>query len=170
MLVPFAQLPPESRIWIFAAARPLIADEQSRLLEAVDTFLQDWKAHGEPLAASRDLRYGQFLIVGVDESAAGASGCSIDAMVRVLTSLESRLGVPLTDHGPVLFRASTGVQRVDRAEFAKLARDGTVTPDTLVFDNTLTRLSDLRAGRWELPARDSWHGRAFFASPAAARR
>jgi hypothetical protein len=169
MLVPFTELPSDARIWIFAAVRALSADEQHSLLGAVDAFLHDWKAHGEPLAASRDLRYGQFLVVAVDESAAGASGCSIDAMVRVLTSLEARIGVPLTDHGPVLFRDTSGVRRVERPEFARLAREGTVTRDTVVFDNTLTRLADLRAGRWEVPARDAWHQRAFFSAPAAAR-
>ena len=169
MLVPFTQLPPDARVWVFAAARALSADEQRHVLGAVDAFLHDWTAHGEPLAASRDLRYDQFLFVAVDESAAGASGCSIDAMVRVLTALEARIAVPLTNHGPVLFRDASGVRRVERPEFARLAREGAVTSDTVVFDNTLTRLSDLQAGRWEIPARDSWHQRAFFSSPAAAR-
>ena len=169
MLVDFSQLPPDARLWIFAAARPLATGEQQKLLESVDAFLAEWKAHGHPLAASRDLRYGQFLFVAVDESAAGASGCSIDAMTRGLAALERDLGVELTNHGPVLYRDDGAVRRVDRTAFATLARDGTVSPETIVFDNTLTRLSELQAGRWELPARDSWHHRAFFSRPAPAR-
>jgi hypothetical protein len=169
MLIDFAQLPPDARVWIFAADRPLTEGEQDRLLSAVDTFLQSWKAHGEPLAASRELRYGQFLFVAVDESAAGASGCSIDAMVRVLSELERQLGLTLSDHGPVLYLAGNRVNRVPRHEFARLAREGAVGLDTIVFDNTLTRLADVRAGRWELPARDSWHARAFLSKPVAAR-
>lgn len=169
MLVDFSQLPPDARLWIFAAARPLTAGEQQQLLDSVDAFLAEWKAHGHPLAAGRDVRYGQFLFVAVDESAAGASGCSIDAMTRVLAALERDLGVELTNHGPVLYRDGGGVNRVDRAVFATLAREGAVSSDTIVFDNTLTRLSELQAGRWELPARDSWHRRAFFSAPAPAR-
>jgi hypothetical protein len=167
MLVPFTDLPPDARLWIFAAERPLAADEQRELLRAVDSFLAGWKAHGAPLDASRDLRYGQFLLVAVDESAAGASGCSIDAMVRLLGEVEGRLGVELTNHAPVLYRTTGRVERVGRSEFAKLAREGAVTADTIVFNNTLTRLSELQEGRWELPARDSWHARAFFTGPAA---
>ena len=37
-----------------------------------------------------------------------------------------------------------------------------VTLDTIVFDNTITRVGDVRSGRWERPAADAWHGRAFF--------
>ena len=55
---------------------------------------------------------------------------------------------------------------MSRSEFRQAARDGTVTPDTLVFDTTLTSLADLRAGRFERPARESWHGTAFFPSAA----
>jgi hypothetical protein len=167
MRVPFSSLPPESRLWIFAAGRPLAAAEQDRLLGAVDTFLDGWTAHGEPLAAARDLRYDQFLFVAVDESAAGASGCSIDAMVRTLTELERELGLELVNHGPVLYRVERTIARADRPAFADLARRGAVTPDTVVFDNTLTRVGDLTAGRWELPARESWHGRAFFGAATA---
>jgi hypothetical protein len=31
-----------------------------------------------------------------------------------------------------------------------------------VFDNTLTRVGDLQAGRWEVKAAESWHAKAFF--------
>ena len=34
-------------------------------------------------------------------------------------------------------------------------------PDTIVFDNTIQSVSSLRNGRWELPAKASWHARAF---------
>ena len=163
MLVDFAQLPDEARLWIFAAERQLSDREQQRLLGAVDGFLEQWKAHGAPLAAGRELRDGQFLVVAVDESAAGASGCSIDAMVRVLAELEQTLGLELVNHAPVLFRTADGaVARVSRAEFADLARRGVISPETIVFNNTLTRLQDLQGGQWETPARDSWHARAFF--------
>jgi hypothetical protein len=135
----------------------------------VDAYLAQWKAHGSPLTCARSWRDDRFLTVGVDQRSAGASGCSIDAMVRVLSDLERQFGLTLTDHGPVLYRAGDRVERVPRPAFARLAREGIVGPDTVVFDNTLTRLAELRAGRWELPARDSWHARAFLSKPVAAR-
>ena len=160
-LVSFDQLPDDSRVWIFAADRPLDAPEARRLLEHVDAFLVGWKAHGHPLTVARDWKYDRFLLVGVDEASAGASGCSIDAMVRTLEELEQQLAVQLLDHGPVLFRRDEGIARLPRPAFAELARGGGVSADTVVFNNTLTRVGELREGRWEAPARTSWHGRAF---------
>jgi len=131
------------------------------VLGVVDEFLSTWKAHGVPLTSARDVRYDRFLLVGVDEASAGASGCSIDAMVHHLESLERAMGVALLDNGPVIFRQDDAIERLPRPAFAELARRGDVSPDTIVFDNTVTRVGDVREGRWERPARESWHARAF---------
>jgi hypothetical protein len=162
MRVSFDQMPSDARLWIFAAERPLGDSEQQTLLAAVDGFLDQWAAHGVPLEAGRELRYRQFLFVAVDESKAGASGCSIDAMTRVLAQLERSMGLELVNHGPVLYRTDGRIARVDRSAFAERARRGEVSPDTVVFDNTLSRVAELQNGRWEVPARESWHQRAFF--------
>jgi hypothetical protein len=97
----------------------------------------------------------------VDEASAGATGCSIDAMVRTLGDLERALQVQLLDHGPVLFRRGDGIERLSRPAFAALAKSGQISPETVVFNNTVTRIAELREGLWETPARASWHARAF---------
>ena len=158
----FNQLPPDARLWIFAAERPLKEPEQQRLLDAVDKFIDKWGAHAVPLSAGRDFRYGQFLFVAVDQRTAGPSGCSIDALVRQMRTLQTELGAELVNHGPVLFRRGDAIERIPREAFAKLAASGKVSLDTTVFNNTVTSLGDVRAGRWEVPASESWHAQAFF--------
>ena len=160
--VDFDELPPVARVWIFAAERPLAEDERARVTQEVDGFIDQWAAHDVPLTAARDVRYDQFIFVAVDERAAGASGCSVDALVRRMKGLQAELGVELVNHAPVLYREGAGIARVSRERFADLAEDGAVGPGTVVFDNTLTRVEQVRAGRWELPAGESWHGAAFF--------
>jgi hypothetical protein len=49
----------------------------------------------------------------VDESAAGASGCSVDAMVRSMTTLERELGVELVKRS-VLYRVNETIVRDER--------------------------------------------------------
>ena len=158
----FEQLPVDARVWIFSAERALTADEQARLLQDVDAFIDQWGAHATPLTAGRELRYDQFLFVAVDQRAAGPSGCSIDALVRQMKGLQEELGVELVNHAPVLFRSGTSIARVPRETFAEMAAEGQVGPDTTVFNNTLTSLGEVRDGRWEGPASESWHGQAFF--------
>ena len=160
--VPFTSLPDHARLWVFAAERPLDGDARARLLADVDTFLDGWAAHGTPLRCGRDLVHDRFLLVAVDERAAGVSGCSIDALTRQLREHERRLGMALMDNAPVHYRRDDGVARVSRAEFRDLAAAGTVSVETVVFDNTVPDLGSVRAGKWEAPARETWYRRAFF--------
>lgn len=159
---PFAALPDSARLWTFGVSRPLVGTERELLLAQVDQFLAGWKAHGHPLAAARDWRHDRFLLVAVDDRVTPPSGCSIDALVRRLRELESRLEVEMVGSGPVWYREGGPegpVRRTGRAEFKAAAERGEITPETVVIDPTLTRLGELRAGRWELPARGSWHAR-----------
>jgi hypothetical protein len=158
--VPFNQLPPDARLWIFPAARPLNEDERRRVLAEADAFISQWMAHGVPLTAGRELRHNQFVLVGVNERAAGVSGCSVDALVRRMNHLGRELGVDLVDNGPVQYREGDAIQRVSRDEFTELVSKGAVNLDTVVFDNTLATVGDVN--RWEVRAADAWHARAFF--------
>ncbi|MCG6989113.1 MAG: hypothetical protein LJF06_13165 [Gemmatimonadetes bacterium] len=162
--IAFDDLPDHGRLWVFPASRGLAPAEVSALLAWVDAYLGEWTAHGAPLRSGRELRAEHFLLVGVDEDAEAPSGCSIDALMNQLRDLGGTMGVTLIDHASVWYRDGDDaeIHRVSRPEFRRLARDGSVGPDTVVFDTTLTRLSQVRAGKLEVPARDAWHGRAFF--------
>ena len=163
----FDELPDHGRLWVFPADRPLDTDEADALLREVDDFLDGWAAHGAPLRSGRELHHDRFLVVGVDEDAEAPSGCSIDALVNRLRGVGQELGVSLIQHAPVWFRANGDIRVADRATFRRLAGDGEVDADTPVFDTSLTRVEDVRAGRLERPARDAWHGRAFFREQTA---
>ena len=160
--IPFSDLPPESRLWIFSAERPLTPEEKVRLLERVDSYLADWAAHGVPLTSGRDWRYGRFLLVAVDEASEPPSGCSIDAMTNVLKELGKAMGLSFVDNSPVFFKEGDRIQRLSRGDFKARALSGDVTMETEVFDNSITRLSQLHEGEWKRPAGASWHRRAFF--------
>jgi len=160
--VAFDALPDHARVFVFAAERTLAPDEQAGLLGDVDAFLDGWAAHGVPLRCGRDFRYDRFLLIAVDERAAGVSGCSIDALTQKLRQHERKLAVALMDNGPVLYRSEHGIARVSRAAFGDLADAAQVSADTVVFNNTVPDLGAVRSGKWETRARDSWHARAFF--------
>lgn len=143
-------------------ARPLSAEEESALLGHVDAFLDQWRAHGDPLAAAREWVYGRFLLVAVDDRVTPPSGCSIDALVHLLRDLESELGTEIVGGASVWYREEGpegAIRRVSRPEFKRLAKEGRITEGTVVFDLALTRLGELHEGRWEVPAGESWHRR-----------
>lgn len=158
----FPHLPDSARLWVYGISRPLLADEEVRVLESVDRFLEAWRAHGHPLAAARQWLYGRFLLVGVDETITPPSGCSIDALVRTLKEIESTLGLEIVGGAPIWYRDErdgSEPRRVTRPEFKDKVLSGEVTVDTMVFDLSLTRVREFREGKWEIRAGDSWHGR-----------
>ncbi len=162
-VVRFEALPDDARLWVFAASEPVIGEHAGQVLSAVDDWLSDWKAHGEPLTCARDWRDDRFLAIGVDQSSEGASGCSIDALFRVFKSLQSAGGPSLLGGNRVYFRDANGeVVTLSRAEFAKAP----VGPDTIVFDTTVTTAGAYRTS-FEKRARDSWH-REFLSAAARA--
>ena len=155
-LVPFTSLPDDARCWVFAAAAPLDEVDTPRLLGAVDGFLLTWQAHGAPLTCGREFRDEHFLVIGVDERAADASGCSIDGLFRILQGMEDGIGTSMVVGGRVHFRGAEGmVFGCSRAEFEALAAEGAVTGETMVFDTTVSMVGDYRA-RFERRARESW--------------
>jgi hypothetical protein len=156
-LVQLKDLPDSARTWVFGADKTLEGPAAETLLSEVDRFLSQWKAHGSPLTVGRDWKYGRFLTVAVDQSTAGASGCSIDGLFRSLKALEPKLGASLVTSALVFFRDEKGaVQSVDRERFSALGVEGRIQPRTKVFDPTVTTLGEWRA-RFELDASQSWH-------------
>jgi hypothetical protein len=156
-LTRFEDLPDSARTWVFGSDKTLDESATDALLPDVDRFLAQWHAHGAPLTVGRDFRYGRFLTVAVDQSTAGASGCSIDGLFRALKNLESRLGASMVTSGLVFYRDKNGtIQSVDRERFTALGAEGKIQPDTQVFDPTVTTLGEWRA-RFELQAAQSWH-------------
>src|SRR6476620_5228843 len=155
----FEELPDDSRVWVFAADRTLDEQQSKQMRAEVDRFLPRWTAHGSPLTVGRDWRYGRFLTVAVDQSTAGASGCSIDGLFRTLKSLEPKLGASLVTSGLIFYCDEKGeIQSVDREQFAALGAEGKIGPTTRVFDPIVTTLGEWRA-RFELDLKDSWHSR-----------
>lgn len=156
-LVPLEELPDSARTWVFGADRTLDAAAAAALLREVDRFLSQWRAHGTALTVGRDWRCGRFLTIAVDQSTAGASGCSIDGLFRSLKALGPALGASLVTSGLVFYRdGARAVQSVDRECFTGLSVEGSVRPDTRVFDPTVATLGEWRA-RFELTAAQSWH-------------
>ncbi len=158
-LAKIVDLPDDARAWVFGSDRTLDAGASDALLNEVDLFLSQWKAHGAPLTVGRNWKDGRFLTVAVDQSTAGASGCSIDGLFRTLKGLEPKLGASLVTSGLIFFRDENGaIQSVDREEFTALGADGKIAPNTHVFDPTVTTLGEWRA-RFELIVSDSWHAK-----------
>ena len=160
MYCSFDKLPATARVWIYQACRPLSSAETISILPSLARFAEEWTSHGRSLLASAEVLHQHFLVLGLDEAVAGASGCSIDASVRFVAQLEQHLGLELLEKSRLAFLQNGAVQLLDRRELKAATTSGTVTPDTLYFDNTLATKGELNT-RWPRPAGETWLARYF---------
>ncbi len=158
MLVPFTELPDEARIWIYQANRPFTEEEIEVVQQELEAFLQQWTAHGANLKAGFDLPYRRFIVIGLDQEQASASGCSIDASVRFIQELERKFEIELLDKMNVTFKQGEFIAYKPLKDFRKMASQRSVSSNTVVFNNLVTNKHEYE-NHWEVPASESWHAR-----------
>ncbi|KRO66933.1 MAG: ABC transporter ATPase [Cryomorphaceae bacterium BACL21 MAG-121220-bin10] len=158
MLVPFSDLPDHSRVWIYQSSRKFSDEEVSVIQEQMDLFLAQWTAHGSDLEAGLEVRYNRFIIIGLNQDNASASGCSIDASVRFIQQLQTQFDVDLLDKMNVTFYSGDFIAHKSLLDFRKMAKNRSVSRDTIVFNNLVTTKEDYLE-HWEVPAHESWHNR-----------
>lgn len=150
----------QSRVWIYQSDRELYDDEIKQLHEILNKFTAEWTAHNNQLKAKAEIRYKRFLILIVDESQAGASGCSIDKSVNFIKRLEQEFGIDLLDRFNLAYRAGEKVLSAPRHEFEELLRSGKINSNTIVYNNLVQNLEQLET-KWEVQFKDSWHNQLF---------
>src|SRR5690606_41244471 len=135
-------------------------DGSNYVLDTLEGFTSEWKAHGKSLAAKAEIRYDRFIIIMVDDRVAPPTGCSIDKSVHLLKEIERELGVALFDRMQIAYRDNGVIHVVPRAEFEKLLAQGDITHQTVVFNNLVATYPDLETN-WEVPMSESWHAQVF---------
>lgn len=160
MYVPFETLPEDSRIWIYQSNRKFNDEEVGEIEKELRVFLNGWAAHGTPLEASYQIKYNRFIIIAINQLTQAATGCSIDASVQFIQSLEQKYNVDLLDKMNVTFKLGEHIAHKPLIEFKKMAKEKAVSANTIVFNNLVNTVGEWQ-DYWEVPAGESWHSRFF---------
>ena len=158
MLVDFNSLPEESRVWIYQANRSFSEEELSEIQSKLDTFIENWTAHGSDLQSGYTIKYKRFIVIGLNQNLNKATGCSIDASVNFIQQLEKEYNVDLMDKMNVSYKQGEYVAYKSLADFRKMAKDRAVSKSTIVFNNLVNNIAEFKE-HWEVPASESWHSR-----------
>ena len=158
MITEFKNLPDDSRIWIYQSNRKLTDSEiESINIKTID-FLEQWTAHGKDLEAGFELKYNRFIVIGLNQENASASGCSIDSSVYFIQTLEKEYQIDLMDKMNVTFYNGNFIAHKTLVDFRKMAKAKSVSKKTIVFNNLLNTKAEYLEN-WEVPAEESWHNR-----------
>jgi hypothetical protein len=151
MVIPFENMPDESRIWIYQSNRKMSDAEIAEIITELEKFLNNWAAHGAPLESAYCIKYNRFIILAVNQEAQAVTGCSIDASVAFIQSLEKKYDIDLLDKMNVTFKVGEFIAHKSLVDFKKMAKEKSVT------ENTIEEWKE----NWEIPAEFSWHSRFF---------
>ncbi|EDM34975.1 hypothetical protein PBAL39_07850 [Pedobacter sp. BAL39] len=151
---------PQSRIWIYQSNRAFSDSEVSAIDKKLNAFTSQWKAHGHQLSAKAEVLHHFFIVFTVDEATAGATGCSIDASVRIIKEIEQEYQVDLFDRFNMAYKIDGKVIVSNKEDFETLVNIKTIGPKTIVFNNLVQTLEEFET-KWELPFEESWHSKVF---------
>jgi hypothetical protein len=149
MLVDFNTTADQSRIWIYAAEQKLTQDQENHILKAISNHLQNWEAHKVPLTAGVTILENRFIVVALDESENGASGCSIDTLQKLIQNLEKELSVSLLNRLNVFCKIEDEILCIPSFKLSAVANK-----DTLFYDLTILTKSDLNT--YLKPISEGW--------------
>jgi len=155
MYVPFENMPKDAKIWIYQSERPFDEQEKTWIISKLVAFCNQWNTHGAEMPSSFDLKYDQFIILSVDESQMGASGCSIDSSVRVLREIEVKLNINLLDSGKVAYLDGENVRVAFLPEIKNHVLEGSLQSTSKMFNPSVDKIADLN-DKWLIEADKSW--------------
>ena len=158
MYKPFEEMPGFARLWIYQANRKFTPADRTSVERALMQLCASWSAHGTPLRTSFRIEFDQFVILTVDEQAAGASGCSIDGSVRLLKELQQAAGLDFFDRQKVAFLKGDTISLVPVSELKTLFETHVLSGEQITFNNTLTTKAEWEQS-WKIAVKDSWLSR-----------
>lgn len=149
--------PKSSRIWVYQATRELKPTELEYILLSLKKFIPAWTAHDQQLSAHGWVANKLFLFLMVDESQAGASGCSIDSSVAFIRSLGEKLNIDWFDRLTFAYKDDGDrIHLIHKDELPDAYQSGKVHDNTIFMNTLINTLGDIEK-KWEVPLKDSWH-------------
>ncbi len=147
-----------SRVWLYQADR-FFDDQEIRMIQGeIYDFVTQWVSHSDALRAYGNIFHRRFIGLFVDESLAGASGCSIDSSVRFLNHLGTKFQANMIERDRFAYIKDDDVKVVGINDLAGHFASGEVANETLFFDHLVTTKKDFLES-WLKPLDQSWHKR-----------
>jgi len=151
-------MPDNSKVWIYQSNRPFTEEELIKLQPILAQFANQWVSHNRQLKSFGQVFHNQFVVLMVDETQAGASGCSIDSSVHFMKKIEDDFQVNLFDRMRFTFKDGDQIKTASRDEFSKLYAAGTINDETMVFDTLVKTKKDFQEALTKRLG-ESWHKR-----------
>lgn len=154
----FDALPADARVWIYKSATPFTPAQLAVIRERGAAFTGAWRSHGQVVVGALEVLNDHLVALGADIKDMRICGGAIDASTRLVKELERDLGLQLTDRMVVVYEKDGALRTCRVPELEGLVKQGTLTGDTIVYDDLVATKADLDA-RFRTPMRNTWMAR-----------
>lgn len=152
-----AEFADNARVWIYQSSRPFIEKEENEINEQLYQFYSQWQSHGDPVTGWARLLFRQFIVIIADETDIQVSGCSTDASVRIVKSIERQYSVNMFDRMTLTFLVNEKAEMLPFNQVQYAIDKDYINQNTLFFNNIASTKKELMEG-WLVPLKDSWLG------------
>ena len=95
------------------------------------------------------------MVLTVDETTHGASGCSIDSSVHFVKELENSTGISFLNGGKVALGLDSGIALLTTKEVRDLSLKANIDENTVVYNHLVKDIGELKSN-FKTTAGTSW--------------
>lgn len=148
-------MPPDARVWIYAANRKLTPAEQADITAKANAFTAQWTAHQNQLKAAFAILHDIFLVLMVDENFNEVSGCGIDKSIHFIQDIDHEYNINLFNRLQVEVLLNDEVILTGKQKLSVMLQEGQVNEQTITFNKNLTDKHTFDT-QFRLPLAKSW--------------
>ena len=138
---------------MYHADRVFNQAETDELNQEIANFCEQWVSHNRQLKASGKVLFNRIVLLMVDETMAGASGCSIDSSVAFVRNIGLKYQTNLFDRMLITYLDKESVETTSLQELKN--KLGEAAEQVYVFDNLIKTKQDLEQNGL-VPIKGSW--------------
>lgn len=153
----FQVLPESSKLWIYQSDRELVESEVALISDLTSSFLGTWQSHGAQMDSSFQILYNRFIVIALDETSAGASGCGIDKSVNFIKELGQKFNIDFFNRLMVLYVNDSSLinnSTIKQFHFSTL-NELNFSGKEFIFNNQITTKKEFE-NDWIQPIQKSW--------------
>jgi hypothetical protein len=154
-MIPYEQLAPTSKTWVFLAEREFTQPEVKILTDSLTAFTDNWLSHGSLVKGHYKVLHNRFIVFFADEDGEAMCGRAVDASVRFIKDIEMKFGLALLNRNLVAYQKDGKVFSCTLNELSHLSEEGIINPDTIMFNNLVATKADFEKN-WMIPLSSSW--------------
>lgn len=156
-------IPSGYEVKVFVAENPFSEQSLSEIFNNSNEFFENWRCHSKYVDGVAWILDNQIFIIGSNtKQISKLSGCSMDARLHFVSSLEQSLEMSIINSGKIFAKSSEAsrIQSYSRREFIDhfSSVDESSLEESLVV-NTMISHSDQLHDELIIPINHSWHAK-----------